>query len=82
MVRNGAILREAIDAVDQMDFHEQSTFHSLSRLYEGLLAKMGREGGMSGEFYTPRPIIEFMVQMVAPKIGETVYDPAAGSGGS
>ena len=36
---------------------------------------------MSGEFYTPRPIIEFMVQMVAPKIGETVYDPAAGSGG-
>jgi type I restriction enzyme M protein len=81
MVRNGIILRDAIDVVDTIDFHEPTTVHTLSHLYESLLAKMGREGGMSGEFYTPRPIIEFMVQFVDPKIGETVYDPAAGSFG-
>ena len=53
MVRNGAILREAIDAVDQMDFHEQSTFHSLSRLYEGLLAKDGPRGRHVGRVLYP-----------------------------
>ena len=81
MVRNGIILREAIDVVDKIDFHEATTVHTLAHLYESLLAKMGREGGMSGEFYTPRPVIEFMVQFIDPKIGETVYDPAAGSFG-
>jgi len=81
MVRNGIILRDAIDVIDQIDFHQPTTVHTLSHLYESLLAKMGREGGMSGEFYTPRPIIQFMVEMVDPQIGETVYDPAAGSGG-
>ncbi|MBI5410021.1 MAG: N-6 DNA methylase [Nitrospirae bacterium] len=44
-----------------------------------MLAKLGREGGFGGEFYTPRPIIEFVVNMVDPKLGETVYDPAMGS---
>jgi len=81
LVRNGIILREAIDIVDRIDFHQATTVHTLAHLYESLLAKMGREGGMSGEFYTPRPIIEFMVEFVAPQIGETVYDPAAGSCG-
>jgi len=81
MVRNGIILREAIDIIDRIDFHQPTTVHTLSHLYESLLAKMGREGGMSGEFYTPRPIIEFMVEFVDPRIGETVYDPAAGSCG-
>ncbi len=81
LVRNGIILREAIDIIDRIDFHQPTTVHTLSHLYESLLAKMGREGGMSGEFYTPRPIIEFMVKFVDPRIGETVYDPAAGSCG-
>lgn len=81
MVRDGIILRDAIDVIDPLDFHQPKTVHTLSHLYESLLAKMGREGGMSGEFYTPRPIIEFVVDMVNPRLGETVYDPAAGSGG-
>jgi type I restriction enzyme M protein len=81
LVRNGIILREAIDIIDRIDFHQATTVHTLAHLYESLLAKMGREGGMSGEFYTPRPIIEFMVAFVDPKIGETIYDPAAGSFG-
>ena len=67
--------------IDTIDFHAPENVHTLSHLYESLLVRMGREGGMSGEFYTPRPIIQFMVEMVDPKIGETVYDPACGSAG-
>jgi type I restriction enzyme M protein len=81
MVKSGVILRDAIDVVDGIDFHASENVHTLSHLYESLLVRMGREGGMSGEFYTPRPIIKFMVEMVAPQLGETVYDPAAGSAG-
>ena len=82
MVKSGVILRDAIDVVDGIDFHASENVHTLSHLYESLLVRMGREGGMSGEFYTPRPIIKFMVEMVAPQLGETVYDPAAGRPGS
>lgn len=81
MVKNGTILRDAINVVDTIDFHAPENVYTLSHLYESLLAKLGREGGMSGEFYTPRGIIEFMVQMVDPRLGETVYDPACGSAG-
>lgn len=81
MVKSGMTLRDAIDVVDTIDFHAPENVHTLSHLYESLLVRMGREGGMSGEFYTPRPIIQFMVEMVAPRLGETVYDPATGSAG-
>jgi type I restriction enzyme M protein len=81
MVKDGITLRDAIAVVDTIDFHAPENVHTLSHLYESLLARMGREGGMSGEFYTPRPIIEFMVQMVAPQVRETVFDPACGSAG-
>lgn len=81
MLKSGYILRDAIGVVDTIDFHAPENVHTLSHLYESLLVRMGREGGMSGEFYTPRPIIQFMVEMVDPKLGETVYDPACGSAG-
>lgn len=81
MLKDGAILRDAIDAVQEITFESAEDVHTLSHLYESMLAKLGREGGMGGEFYTPRPIIEFVVQMVNPKIGQTVYDPAMGSAG-
>lgn len=81
MVKDGFILRDAIAVIDTIDFHSPENVHTLSHLYESLLVRMGREGGMSGEFYTPRPIIQFMVEMIDPKIGETVYDPACGSAG-
>jgi type I restriction enzyme M protein len=81
MVKDGGNLRQAIEVIDEIDFHAPENVHTLSHLYESLLVRMGREGGMSGEFYTPRPIIRFMVDMVDPQIGETVYDPACGSAG-
>lgn len=81
MLKDGAILRDAIDTVQEIKFESAEDVHTLSHLYESMLAKLGREGGMGGEFYTPRPIIEFIVQMVNPEIGQTVYDPALGSAG-
>lgn len=81
MLKDGAILRDAIDAIQEIGFETTEDVHTLSHLYESMLAKLGREGGMGGEFYTPRPIIEFVVQLVNPKLGETVYDPAMGSAG-
>lgn len=81
MLKDGAILRDAIDAIQEIVFETAEDVHTLSHLYESMLAKLGREGGMGGEFYTPRPIIEFIVQMVNPKLGETIYDPAMGSAG-
>jgi len=81
MLKDGAILRDAIDAIQEVQFDTAEDVHTLSHLYESLLAKLGREGGFGGEFYTPRPVIEFIVQLVNPKLGETVYDPAMGSAG-
>jgi len=81
MLKDGAILRDAIDAIQEIEFESAEDIHTLSHLYESMLAKLGREGGMGGEFYTPRAIIEFIVRMVDPAIGQTVYDPAMGSAG-
>lgn len=54
---------------------------ALSQVYEGLLLKMGEKGSDAGQFFTPREIIRVLVQTLAPKIGETVYDPCCGTGG-
>jgi type I restriction enzyme M protein len=81
MLKDGNILRDAIDAIQEIQFEGTDDIHTLSHLYESLLAKLGREGGFGGEFYTPRPIIEFVVNMVDPKLEDTVYDPAMGSAG-
>lgn len=81
LLKDGGILRDAIDAIQEIRFDSADDVHTLSHLYESMLAKLGREGGMGGEFYTPRPIIEFTVELVDPQPGETVYDPAQGSAG-
>jgi type I restriction enzyme M protein len=54
---------------------------ALSQIYEGLLLKMGEKGSDAGQFFTPREVIRAMVRAIAPKIGETVYDPCCGTGG-
>ncbi len=74
-------LREVLDIIDSLNFQSQNDLFELSHIYEDLLQGMGNDGGNSGEFYTPRAIIKAMVQSVDPKIGQTVYDGAAGSCG-
>jgi len=74
-------LKDVIDIIDRVDFQRVEDTHIISQVYEDLLLRMGREGGVAGEFYTPRPIIRFMVKVVNPQIGETVFDPFCGSGG-
>jgi len=80
-IANGHTLREVLDIIDEMDFHNQSDLFQLSLIYEKLLKDMGSDGGNSGEFYTPRPLIKVIVDVVNPKIGNTIYDPAVGSCG-
>lgn len=80
-IANGHTLREVLDIIDEMDFHNQSDLFQLSLIYEKLLKDMGSDGGNSGEFYTPRPLIKVIADVVNPQIGDTIYDPAVGSCG-
>ena len=61
MVKDGSTLLEAALGVDGIDFHATENVHTLSHLYESMLARIGHEGGMSGEMYTPRPIVKFII---------------------
>jgi len=74
-------LKDVISLLDEIDFNRAEDSHILSQVYEELLLRLGREGGVAGEFYTPRPIIRLMVKIVKPKIGEKVLDPFCGSCG-
>lgn len=78
---NGHLLRSVIDKVDAIHFHSSTEIHALSQLYESMLQEMRDAAGDSGEFYTPRPVVRFMVEVTAPRLGETVLDPACGTGG-
>ena len=80
-IANGHTLREVLDIIDEMDFHNQSDLFQLSVVYEKLLKDMGNDGGNSGEYYTPRPLIKVITKVVDPQIGDSVYDPAVGSCG-
>ena len=75
-IANGHTLREVLDIIDEMDFHNNSDLYQLSLIYEKLLKDMGSDGGNSGEFYTPRPLIKVITEVVNPKIGDKIYDPA------
>lgn len=79
-IESGHTLREILDIVDALSFQSKNDLFELSKVYEDLLQWMGNDGGNSGEFYTPRPVIKAMVQCLDPQIGHTVYDGAVGSG--
>jgi type I restriction enzyme M protein len=78
---NGYNLKDVLEIIDQIDFTSQDDIFTVGQVYEDLLRRLGNENKMAGEFYTPRTVIRFIVQLVAPQLGETVYDPAAGSAG-
>jgi type I restriction enzyme M protein len=74
-------LKDVLEIVDQINFSSSDDIYTVSHTYENLLQRLGSENKMAGEFYTPRPVIRFMVEVIDPKIGETVYDPACGTCG-
>jgi type I restriction enzyme M protein len=78
---NGYLLRDVINKVDSIDFASSNEVHTLGHLYESMLKEMRDAAGDSGEFYTPRPVVRFMVEVMDPRLGETVLDPACGTGG-
>ena len=78
--RNLLDVLDRIEDVKDENIDPQHVF-PLSQVYEGLLLKMGERGNDGGQFFTPREVIRSVVRAVNPKIGDTVYDPACGTGG-
>jgi len=79
--QSGYSLRDALEYIDELRFRSQQEKHELSHLYEAKIRNMGNAGRNGGEYYTPRPLIRAIVQVVQPKIGERIYDGAVGSAG-
>jgi type I restriction enzyme M protein len=80
-IQSGYSLRDVIERVDELRFGTHKEKHELSHLYEAKIRNMGNAGRNGGEYYTPRPLIRAMIQVVDPKIGERIYDGACGSAG-
>jgi type I restriction enzyme M protein len=80
-IQSGYNLREIIDHIDELRFRSQAEKHELSHLYEAKIKNMGNAGRNGGEYYTPRPLIRAIVQVIQPKVGERIYDGAVGSAG-
>ncbi len=78
---NGYLLRDVINKVNEIHFTSQDEIHTLGFLYESMLREMRDAAGESGEFYTPRPVVRLIVSVINPQLGETILDPAAGTGG-
>jgi type I restriction enzyme M protein len=79
--RSGYSLRDTLEYIDELRFRSQQEKHELSHLYEAKIKNMGNAGRNGGEYYTPRPLIRAMIQVVRPQIGDKIYDGACGSAG-
>jgi type I restriction enzyme M protein len=80
-IQSGYNLREVINRIDELRFRTHAEKHEMSHLYEDKIKNMGNAGRNGGEYYTPRPLITTIVKVVAPKIGDRIYDGAVGSAG-
>lgn len=80
-VKSGYNLRDILDYADELRFRSSKEKHELSSLYETRIKNMGNAGRNGGQYYTPRPLIRAMIKVTDPRIGERVYDGAAGSCG-
>ena len=78
---NGYLLRDVLTKLDGIHFNASEELEVLGRTYETLLKEMRDSAGDAGEFYTPRPVVRLMVELVNPQLGEVVLDPACGTGG-
>lgn len=80
-MKSGTLLRQVINKINEdIDLNEVKTAHLFNGLYEGMLKDL-QSAGKAGEFYTPRPVTHFIVKQIKPKLGDTVLDPACGTGG-
>ncbi len=80
-LQSGYNLREVINRIDLLRFRTHAEKHEMSHLYEDKIKNMGNAGRNGGEYYTPRPLIKTIVKVVAPEIGQRIYDGASGSAG-
>ena len=78
---SGYLLRDVINKINGIHFTSTEEIYTLGHLYESMLKEMRDAAGQNGEFYTPRPVVQFMVNAVNPRLGETILDPACGTGG-
>ena len=79
-MKDGILLRQVANVIDELDFGEYDDRHAFGEIYETILRSL-QSAGNAGEFYTPRAVTDFMTQMIAPKIGEKIADFACGTGG-
>src|SRR5579875_6612 len=80
-IRSGYILRDVVDKLDSINFNSSDDIHAISLFYETMLKEMRDAAGDSGEFYTPRPVVRFIIDRLKPRLGERLLDPACGTGG-
>ncbi|MGS0675502.1 N-6 DNA methylase [Shewanella sp. 125m-1] len=79
-MKNGTLLRQVINKLNEIDFTDSKERHLFGDLYEQILKDL-QSAGNAGEFYTPRAITKFIVAVTDPKLGESIMDPACGTGG-
>lgn len=79
-MKNGNLFRQVINEIDKINFTSSGESHVFNDIYESILKEL-QSAGSSGEFYTPRAVTQFMVEMIDPKLSETILDPACGTGG-
>ena len=79
-MKDGVLLRQVINVIDEIKFEEYAERHVFNEIYEQILKDL-QSAGKAGEFYTPRAVTDFMVQMVNPQLGEQIADLACGTGG-
>jgi len=79
-MKNGTLFRQVINVINEIDFNDSKESHVFNDIYETILKEL-QSAGSSGEYYTPRAVTQFMVDMINPQLGENVLDPACGTGG-
>jgi len=79
-MKNGTLIRQVVNKINDIDFNRSDDRHTFGDIYEQILKDL-QSAGNAGEFYTPRAVTQFMVDMVNPKLGEKILDPACGTGG-
>ena len=79
-MKNGTLIRQVVNKLNEIDFNSSEDRHLFNDIYEKILKDL-QSAGNAGEFYTPRAVTQFIVDMIDPKLGEKVLDPASGTGG-